>query len=289
MSVVIPIYCLPGWSFEGAIFAALCRNLPPWVECRPRELPGHGQGWQQLAGQGLTGIVEALLEQLDGAGENPLAEKSGSYALGPPLAGDGSRVGAAGGDYSQLRWRRDAVWLGWSLGGTLAVEMWRRGVAMRALIMVAATPRFTVADSWPAAVAPEELRAMRDALAQNPQATVKRFRRTLAKVSAADRQAVQGDVVASQEGLAAGLAALAEADLRETLDELRAQRLPSLWLGGAGDPLIPAQAVVDAAQRAGGEWQIIDAAGHLPHVTHQRAVAAAIEDFIQRRVCESGI
>lgn len=252
---VIPLYCLPGWSFDSSTFGELAQWLSPQVECRFRELPGHA-GRSDPDGSGLAGMVARLLEQE--CPDLPF-DQSGSAWQVP-------------------------VWLGWSLGGTVVLEMWRQGVPMKALILVAATPRFCATDDWSAAVPSRELEALENALTNRRKATVKRFRSNLGKVSAADQKAVRCPERATQAGLAAGLAALAQADLRFTLDDLRYQQVPSLWLGGGNDPLIPGQAIKSAAQRAGGEWGIIEAAGHLPHATHGREVAERIGDFIKRRV-----
>ncbi len=176
----------------------------------------------------------------------------------------------------------DAVWLGWSLGGTVALEALRRGKSLRAVVLIAATPRFTMDADWPHAVPAEELDGMQAALGRSPAATVRRFRRQLGRVSPADAEAVAAAARASSDGLAAGLAALAEADLREALADLR---VPSLWLGGDRDPLVPAQALQCSAAACGGRVQVLDGAGHLPHWTHAAAAAQAIHRFLEEVRC----
>nr|WP_242464046.1 alpha/beta fold hydrolase [Halorhodospira halophila] len=171
----------------------------------------------------------------------------------------------------------DAVWVGWSLGGTVALEALRRGKPLRGVALIGATPRFTMDIDWPCAVPAAELTAMRAGLARSPAATVRRFRRRLGQVSAADAAAVTDPCTASPVGLAAGLAALAEADLRQA----PAGAVPSLWLGGGQDPLVPPAALQRAAEGCDGQLRILEGAGHLPHCTHATAVAQTIHAFLE--------
>ncbi len=173
-----------------------------------------------------------------------------------------------------------AVWVGWSLGGTLALSALCRGKPLRGAVLIAATPRFTRADGWPWAVPAEELAAMRAGLARSPAATVRRFRRRLGSVSDADAAAVAGTTAATPAGLAAGLAALAEADGRSAAAGIS---VPTLWLGGERDPLVPPEAVRRAAAACGGEARILADAGHVPHYTHCASVAQAIRAFVEVR------
>ncbi|BAU56433.1 alpha/beta fold hydrolase [Halorhodospira halochloris] len=258
MMRVHPLHCLPGWSFTSSIFSELVSHLPARLEPRLWELPGHG-GSPDPAANTLDGVVTAQVSN-----------------IGSVAAGNNDKSRAEDG----------SIWLGWSLGGTIAVDMWRRELPIKALIMIAATPRFCVAEDWSDAVQRSDLEAMIEALGKNPQAVVKRFRSNLAKASSADRQAVRGVGQATQAGLAAGLNALLEADLRSVLDSLSEREVPSLWIGGDRDPLVPAAALECAAQLAGGESCIIPEAGHLPHVTHSLTVAELIDDFVQRRISE---
>ncbi len=172
-----------------------------------------------------------------------------------------------------------AVWVGWSLGGTAALEALRGGKPLRGVVLLAATPRFIVGDGWPWAVPAQELDAMRAGLARSPAATVRRFRRRLGSVSDADAAAVAGAGSATPAGLAAGLAALAEADSRPAAAGVS---VPTLWLGGERDPLVPPEALRHAAAAFGGDARILADAGHVPHDTHCAAVAQAIRDFLGR-------
>ncbi len=238
LTLSAPLYLIPGWSFDGLVFDGLRARLPAARAAAVLELPGHG-------------------------GPPSAGEQSGCREFPEPLSEEAAR---------------GAVWIGWSLGGTHALEQaLRPGGA--ALVMLAATPRFTSAPDWPHGVAPAELAAMRRALKRNPEAVVGAFRRRLGAVSAADRRAAAGSGSATVDGLAAGLKVLAEADLRAALTGLQ---VPTLWIGGRLDPLVPPEALEEAAALAGGECRIIDGAGHLPHVTHAGEVAAELKAFFIR-------
>ena len=69
-----------------------------------------------------------------------------------------------------------ANWLGWSLGGTLAMELaarYPRQVSQ--LVLVTATPRFVRTDNWPCGMEPQVLEQFCESLATDYAATVKRF------------------------------------------------------------------------------------------------------------------
>ncbi len=235
------LYLLPGWSFDAAAFDPLRERL----------------------------------------------EAEGLACRAAPLPGHGGRPDPTPADWAGLAAAAledapaGAVWIGWSLGGSVALEALRRGAAARGVVLIAATPRFTAAPGWPWAVPGEELAAMQAALGRSPAATVRRFRRRLAQVSAADAEAAAAPCTATLAGLGAGLDALATADLRPALEGLRRAGLPSLWLGGGQDPLVPPQAVRAAAHRAGGRCRILEGAGHLPLLTHPGEVAASLGLFLR--------
>ncbi|HWS25836.1 MAG TPA: alpha/beta fold hydrolase, partial [Xanthomonadales bacterium] len=67
-------------------------------------------------------------------------------------------------------------------------------------------------------------------------------------------------------------------DLRSELPRLA---VPSLWIAGQRDRLVPWQAMQAAAQAApGGRFQRIDRAGHAPFLSYPETVAAAIRGFV---------
>ncbi|MGB5255204.1 MAG: pimeloyl-ACP methyl ester esterase BioH [Sedimenticolaceae bacterium] len=175
-----------------------------------------------------------------------------------------------------------AHWLGWSLGGQVALR-----AALEApervggLTLIGATPRFVQGPDWSYAVPIETFRQFADALAMDPNGTLLRFLGL--QVQGAEhardtfrllRTELAQRPPASERGLQQGLALLLHSDLREGLARLRC---PSQWLFGARDTLVPA---------ALGDWlgrhladvriEVIAGAGHAPFLSHPGVVMDAL-------------
>lgn len=190
-------------------------------------------------------------------------------------------------DQLAARWPR-ALWLGWSLGGLVALKLaLRHPQAARALVLVAASPRFTHAQDWPCAVAATVFEQFASALAEDLPRTLERFLalETLGAEHAQDeRHWLRGLIKAvpqpSATLLTQGLAILHQTDLRPSLPELQT---PTLWVGGRRDRLVPPAALEAAAALcANGRSLIVEQAAHAPFIGRPQAFAAALEDFLQR-------
>jgi pimeloyl-[acyl-carrier protein] methyl ester esterase len=175
-----------------------------------------------------------------------------------------------------------AIWLGWSLGGQLLLAAARHR-APAGLCLLSASPRFCAGPDWPHGVAPALLRAMREALPADPQRVLARFLGLLAGAGRDSRLAVRQlkqtvtEAPIDRAALAAGLAALAELDLREALPTLD---VPTRWVSGGQDPLVPPEAVAWAAkQMPHARACMLPDAGHIPFLTHAAAVEAALADL----------
>ena len=69
-----------------------------------------------------------------------------------------------------------AIWLGWSLGGLVALRAAiDEPYSVRGLVLIASTPRFVVGDDWPHALDAETLKAFGANLAGDYRATIERF------------------------------------------------------------------------------------------------------------------
>ena len=92
--------------------------------------------------------------------------------LAPGLQGDGLEAVLAGIlDCSPAH----AVYLGWSLGGQLAIELARLAPErVAAIVTLCSNPRFFAGDNWPG-MAPELLDRFRAAAASDTEATLRRF------------------------------------------------------------------------------------------------------------------
>jgi pimeloyl-[acyl-carrier protein] methyl ester esterase len=180
---------------------------------------------------------------------------------------------------------RHAAWLGWSLGGQLAMSAALAGHAISRLVLVATTPRFIAASDWPCALAAETLAGFAASLRVDHRQAVRNF---LALQLRGDRRAAtllpalretlleRGDPAPA--GLRAGLEILAATDLRERLAALRQ---PALVIAGERDRLTPAAAGRRlAAALPDGSFIELPGAAHAPFLTHPEAFVAAVAGFL---------
>ncbi len=235
-----------GWALHGGVFAPLRERLSSRFRLHLVDLPGHGYSRDDT-----TPLEpQACVEQI--AARTP-----------------------------------DAVWLGWSLGGLFALQAAvSRPDQVRGLVMLASTPRFVRGPDWPHAVAPEVFGQFGTDLRQDYRGTLERFLAldTLGSEHARAelrslRQAVYARGEPSPRILQEGLRLLDETDLRDPLAQLQ---MPSLWLSGHRDRLVPHAGMAAAAALAPGARHIdIAGGGHAPFLGHADTVADAVAAFVQ--------
>lgn len=179
-----------------------------------------------------------------------------------------------------------AHWLGWSLGGIVALAAALAAPERVArLVLTATTPRFVQAPGWPqaqteAAVArfEERLRAdragvVRDFLALQVLGD-ERAQRTLHALKA--RVLDGGEPSAA--ALAAGLAVLHATDLRAAAPALA---VPLLGISGAMDRLTPAAALEWLCQAVpDGRHLAVARSAHAPFLSHPDDFRLAVEGFL---------
>lgn len=178
-----------------------------------------------------------------------------------------------------------AAWLGWSLGGLVAIAAAAAGGVER-LILVDSTPRFTTGPDWRAGVASQVLAGFADDLLRDPRGTVTRFVSLQAMGSERARDEARRLRAGLYErgdpdpgALRAGLAMLAESDLRGPLSGLT---IPVRWIHGARDRLVPPAAAHAAADLVpDGRVALIDRAGHAPFISHPEPFAGELEQAIR--------
>jgi pimeloyl-[acyl-carrier protein] methyl ester esterase len=235
-----------GWAMHGGLFAPLVERLSDRYTLHLVDLPGHG-----YAREDITPLVpETLAAELV------------------------SRV-------------PDAVWLGWSLGGQFALRAaLEYPQYVRGLIMVASSPRFVVDEDWPHGVSPQLFRDFGLALERDFRGTLEGFLalEALGSSHAQDElrslkvQAFERGEPASR-ALQEGLVLLDRLDVRAELAQLR---VPSLWISGRRDRLIPPGAMPAAAALAPDARSVVIAgAGHAPFLGAADEVAAEIDAFMR--------
>lgn len=236
-----------GWAMHGGLFAPLVERLRDRYTLHVVDLPGHGHA------------------------------RDSDRPLDPALLA-GELVEAV----------PDAVWLGWSLGGQFALRAALDAPArVRGLVMVASSPRFVQEADWPHGVRPSLFRDFGEALSKDFRGTLEGFL-ALEALGSASAQAELRDLRAqafargepAPQALLRGLELLDRFDARAELSRLR---VPSLWISGRRDRLVPAGAMPAAAQLAPqAESVVIADAGHAPFLGAADRVAAEIDAFASR-------
>jgi pimeloyl-[acyl-carrier protein] methyl ester esterase len=241
-----PLVLLHGWAMHGGIFRPLSERLAGHFTLHVVDLPGHGHSGLPPQGLALDACIDQLLAQL-------------------PVA----------------------AWLGWSLGGLLALRAAQRAPQrVTALIELCASPRFVHDEDWPHAVAADVFHTFGRDLARDYRGTIDRFVALEAHGSDHMREELRelrAHVFERGEPdarvLADGLAILDDSDLRDALPSLA---MPSLWIAGRRDRLVPWQAMEAAALRApGGRFVRIGGGGHAPFMSHAEETAEAVVDFLE--------
>ncbi|HEX5122803.1 MAG TPA: pimeloyl-ACP methyl ester esterase BioH, partial [Rhodanobacteraceae bacterium] len=170
-----------------------------------------------------------------------------------------------------------AIWLGWSLGGLVAMRAaLDEPDTIRGLVLISSSPRFVVGNDWTHGVAPSVFAEFGAGLADDYRVTIERFLALEALGSdhaRAELRSLKADVFAHGEpamsALTEGLSVLDATDFRADLSSIRA---PSLWIAGRRDRLVDPDAMKWAAAQTGGRYVECNS-GHAPFLGHAEALA----------------
>lgn len=180
-----------------------------------------------------------------------------------------------------------ALWLGWSMGGLIALHAARQYPAkVKALAMLCSSPCLVRKPDWKHAVSAEVFDQFSTDLDDGFHATLERF---LALEALGSDQAMEENRLMRAQlfrhgepdarVLQQGLELLKHTDLRADLPSLEQ---PSVWLAGARDRIVPWQAMQWAADSCGGEFDRVAHAGHAPFIAHCDALVAALQPILQK-------
>jgi len=175
--------------------------------------------------------------------------------------------------------------LGWSLGGlvalTLAAKIPER---IQTLILVACSPKYVVADDWPAAMPAAILDKFSEVYAEDNEGTLIRFLALNAKGSMTMKDDIKKlkDILffcglPAPRALREGLGILRDSDLRSTLAALP---MPSLMVFGEQDHIVPVAVSTEVeARRYPVKTSVIKGVSHVPFISAPDIFVKALNDF----------
>lgn len=239
-----PLVLIHGWAMHAGIFAPLTERLAQHHEVFLVDLPGHGRSNERDSGFDPADAARRI------AAQTPRA-----------------------------------CWIGWSLGGLVALHAASAHAAnVSALVEIAANPRFVVGDDWPHGVDAAVFRQFADGLRGDWRRTIDRFLALEAHGSdraQAELRELKAQVFDRGEPSLAvlhdGLHVLDSSDLRDVLATLT---MPSLWIAGRRDRLVPPAAMQWAATQAPDGRFVELSTGHAPFLAQPDAVADAIAALV---------
>lgn len=242
----IPVVVLHGWAMHGGVMSPLVDALAERCTLYVVDLPGHG----------FSRDCQLPLE--------PRACAAAIAAVTPP-----------------------ALWLGWSMGGLVALTAaLEHPDHVQGLAMLCATPCFVRNDTWDCGGDAALVRQLATDLETRYHETIERFM-ALEAMGGPDpraelrhlRQLVFARGEPDLRVLQEGIGILEEGDLRAALPSLT---MPSLWLAGRRDRLVPPKAMQWSAEQCGGDFVEIEHAGHAPFFGHVDALVQALQPLLDR-------
>lgn len=238
---------LHGWALNGRVWDGIIENLGDQWQTIAVDLPGHGKS--DLPANG-----EYTLDSI--------ADEMATLKL------------------------KNVTWIGWSLGGMVAMELARRYPDMvKKLVLVAASPQFVANDQWPHAVSVNTVNDFAGDLIKDYRTTIMRFLAIQALGSTQAKQAIRTlkeKVFINGEpklkALEDGLVLLKKTSLLKNVTKIDK---PVKIILGERDTLIPVSSGPETQRLIpGSQLSIIPGAGHAPFISHKEEFTDALLGFI---------
>ena len=179
-----------------------------------------------------------------------------------------------------------AAWLGWSMGGLVALRAaMLHPDKVNALVTVASSPCFVRRPGWQSAMLPALLDTFATELEQDYRRTLDRFLALQVRGSANAsavlknlRTTLLSHGVPQAAGLRAGLEVLRNTDLRSELNTIHC---PILMLMGERDTLVPVGVSEDLRRYCPEAMiEVVANAGHAPFIAAPEKVALKVTEFL---------
>lgn len=236
---------LHGWGMSSSIWTSLLPTLAPHFYVTVVDLPGLGRSTGIEGAVTLEKVASFIVSELENNTTGPLAQP--------------------------------AYWLGWSLGGMVAMQIASQyPEKVGALITVASNPCFVQKEGWEHGMNPVMYRQFKAAVESSPQKTLSRF--AMLQIQGGEGaklilKQIKAALTDNQPAQLLATLALLENDLREPLSKLSC---PVLHMYGSEDHLVPKSAItaIQALTEAQQQAVCFQGAGHLPFLS-------ASEDFLQ--------
>lgn len=242
-----PLVFLHGWALNSRVWDDVISQLDQHWKTYAVDLPGHGKSDLPENGQY---DLDALVSEVASL----------------PL--------------------ENAVWVGWSLGGMIGLEIARRFPNLvDKLVLVAGSPQFVSSERWPHAVTAKTVDEFAHDLIKDYRSTILRFLAIQALGSDKAKQAIRTlkeKVFINGEphikALEEGLLLLKKTSLLQNVKDIDK---PVHIILGERDTLIPSSSG-EATQNLINHCQltIIPGAGHAPFISHQEEFINVLNGFI---------
>ncbi len=253
------IVLLHGWGLHADIWEETAQCLATAFRVTLIDLPGHGRS-----------------AAIDGA-----CPPEGSV-----LQGDLDALAAAVAAVAPSR----AVWLGWSLGGMVAMRLAiEHPERVTGLVLVASSPQFVRSGDWPHAMELQVLETFTQMLEQDYHDTLQRFLALQTLGSARGGETLRSlRTLASRHSppqpatLRSGLAILRDANLRPRLRKIGC---PVQLIFGQRDALVPLAEALDIKEIwPNARWHAIKGAAHAPFLSHPDDFFAVVDEFLHEQI-----